>query len=83
MPDSILLCGGVAVNFLYVLTSWLEQSYKHNMDFIESINALQDMWRAEPYPQHETFTLRELRNRAGGAASHIPKLVFACHYSSY
>lgn len=56
-------------------SSWLDVPYKHNMDFIESINAQQDFWKAVPYPEHETFTLQEIHNRAGGVASRIPKRV--------
>lgn len=50
--------------------------YKHNLDFIDAINEVQRSWKAVPYPEHEKFTLQELHNRAGGAASRIPKWVF-------
>lgn len=50
----------------------LQKPYKHNMDFIDSINAVQKSWKATPYPAHEMYTLKELHFRAGGPASRIP-----------
>ncbi|XP_003968362.1 dipeptidyl peptidase 1 [Takifugu rubripes] len=50
----------------------LQVLYKHNVDFIETINKVQSSWKAVPYPELETFTREELFNRAGGFASRIP-----------
>ncbi|XP_068565618.1 dipeptidyl peptidase 1 [Cebidichthys violaceus] len=50
----------------------LQKPYKHNMDFIEAINSVQKSWKASPYREHETYTLKELHYRAGGPASRIP-----------
>ncbi|XP_071352792.1 dipeptidyl peptidase 1 [Trachinotus anak] len=50
----------------------LQKPYKHNLDFIDSINSVQSSWKAGPYPEHETYTLQELHYRAGGPASRIP-----------
>ncbi|TKS81148.1 Dipeptidyl peptidase 1 [Collichthys lucidus] len=50
----------------------LQKPYKHNMDFIDSINSVQKLWKAVAYPEHETYTLQELHYRAGGPASRIP-----------
>lgn len=50
----------------------LQKPYKHNMDFIDSINLVQQSWKATHYPEHETYTLQELFNRAGGSASRVP-----------
>uniref|UniRef100_A0A3Q4B9J1 Dipeptidyl peptidase 1 n=1 Tax=Mola mola TaxID=94237 RepID=A0A3Q4B9J1_MOLML len=49
--------------------------YKHNMDFIHTINLVQGSWKAIAYPEYEMYTLHELLKRAGGPASHIPKRV--------
>ncbi|KAG8002086.1 Metabotropic glutamate receptor 5 [Nibea albiflora] len=50
----------------------LQKPYKHNMDFIDSINSVQKSWKAVTYPEHEMYTLQELHYRAGGPASRIP-----------
>ncbi|XP_070826349.1 dipeptidyl peptidase 1 [Chaetodon trifascialis] len=50
----------------------LQKPYKNNLDYIDSLNSVQKSWRAVPYPEHETYTLQELRYRAGGPASRIP-----------
>lgn len=50
----------------------LQKPYKHNLDFIDSINSVQKSWKAVHYPEHETYTLQELHYRAGGPASRIP-----------
>lgn len=50
----------------------LQKPYKPNMDFIDSINSVQQSWTATHYPEHETYTLQELLNRAGGPASRVP-----------
>ncbi|XP_056139049.1 dipeptidyl peptidase 1 [Lampris incognitus] len=50
----------------------LERQYKHNPEFIESINAVQSSWKAVHYPEHELYTLKDLYFRAGGPASNIP-----------
>lgn len=82
-PFLLLLClleNWAPAAFVRCLTRWLQRPYKHNMGFIEKINAHQSMWKAEPYPEHEAFTLWEMHNRAGGAASRIPKWVFMSHH---
>ncbi|KAK6296478.1 hypothetical protein J4Q44_G00326200 [Coregonus suidteri] len=53
----------------------LHRSYKHNLDFIDSINAAQSSWKATSYSEHETYTLQQLMHRSGGPASHIPRRV--------
>lgn len=53
----------------------LDQPYKHNMDFINAINAAQSSWRAARYEEHEGLSLEELQRRAGGPASRIPRRV--------
>ncbi|XP_038548822.1 dipeptidyl peptidase 1 [Micropterus salmoides] len=53
----------------------LQKPYKHNLDFIDSINSVQKSWKAVHYPEHETYTLQELHYRAGGPASRIPMRV--------
>uniref|UniRef100_A0A8C2X3L9 Dipeptidyl peptidase 1 n=1 Tax=Cyclopterus lumpus TaxID=8103 RepID=A0A8C2X3L9_CYCLU len=53
----------------------LQKPYKHNLDFIDAINSIQTSWKAVAYPEHETYTLKELHNRAGGPASRIPMRV--------
>ncbi|XP_053177499.1 dipeptidyl peptidase 1 [Scomber japonicus] len=53
----------------------LQMPYKHNLDIIDAINSVQRSWKAVPYPEHETYTLQELHQRAGGPASRIPKRV--------
>lgn len=53
-------------------SKFLQRSYKHNLDFIDAINSVQSLWKAQPYPQHETYSLLELQYRAGGPASRIP-----------
>ncbi|XP_029373229.1 dipeptidyl peptidase 1 [Echeneis naucrates] len=50
----------------------LQRPYKHNMDFIDSINSIQSSWRAVHYPELDQYTLQELHYRAGGPASRIP-----------
>ncbi|XP_022050147.1 dipeptidyl peptidase 1 [Acanthochromis polyacanthus] len=56
-----------------VFNSWLlQRPYKHNLDFIASINSVQKSWKAMPYAEHEMYTLQELQYRAGGPASRIP-----------
>ncbi|XP_034023639.1 dipeptidyl peptidase 1 [Thalassophryne amazonica] len=57
----------------------LQWPYKHNMDFIDSINRVQSSWKAAPYPQHEQYTLKELQYRAGGPASRVPMRVRPAH----
>ncbi|CAL1570277.1 unnamed protein product [Knipowitschia caucasica] len=52
-----------------------ESSYKHNLDFIDAINSVQSLWKAQPYSEHETYSLLELHYRAGGPASRIPARV--------
>ncbi|XP_055752667.1 dipeptidyl peptidase 1-like [Salvelinus fontinalis] len=54
---------------------FLQRSYKHNLDFIDSINVAQSSWKATAYSEHETYTLQQLMHRAGGPASHIPRRV--------
>ncbi|XP_076832491.1 dipeptidyl peptidase 1 [Brachyhypopomus gauderio] len=51
------------------------QLYKHDMDFVERINLVQDSWRATAYSEHETFTIQELMQRAGGRGSRVPRRV--------
>ncbi|KAJ0063498.1 hypothetical protein NL108_002726, partial [Boleophthalmus pectinirostris] len=51
---------------------YLQSSYKHNLDFIDAINSVQSLWKAQPYLEHETYSLLELQYRAGGPASRIP-----------
>lgn len=53
----------------------LQNLYKHNLDFIDVINTVQDSWRAVAYPELEQYTLQELLYRAGGPASRIPMRV--------
>ncbi|XP_072317940.1 dipeptidyl peptidase 1 [Eucyclogobius newberryi] len=53
-------------------SKYLQSSYKHNLDFVDEINSVQSLWKAHPYPYHETFSRLELQNRAGGPASRIP-----------
>lgn len=50
----------------------LQRSYKHNVDFIDTINSVQSLWKAQVYPDHEAYSLLELQYRAGGPASRIP-----------
>lgn len=75
---SLLDVNWVTVIYHHVIhpTSLLQMPYKHNLDYIDAINKVQRSWKAVPYPEHEKFTLQELHNRAGGAASRIPKWVF-------
>ncbi|KAM3875464.1 dipeptidyl peptidase 1 [Diretmus argenteus] len=56
-----------------------QRPYKHNPDFINSINSVQSSWKAAPYPEHETYTLEDLHYRAGGPASRIPIRVRPTH----
>uniref|UniRef100_A0A8C9Y5W9 Cathepsin C n=1 Tax=Sander lucioperca TaxID=283035 RepID=A0A8C9Y5W9_SANLU len=61
------------IDYKPVFSSRLHQKpYKHNLDFIDSINSVQKSWKAAPYPEHEMYTLKELHYRAGGPASRIP-----------
>lgn len=55
--------------------SSLQMMFKHNMDFIDAINAAQSSWKAAPYREHEEYSLQEHMYRAGGPASHIPRRV--------
>lgn len=50
----------------------LQRLYKHNVDFIDAINSVQSLWKAQAYSDHETYSLLELQYRAGGPASRIP-----------
>lgn len=50
----------------------LQRLYKHNVDFIDAINSVQSLWKAQAYPDHEAYSLMELQYRAGGPASRIP-----------
>lgn len=52
-----------------------QKPYKHNLDFIHAINSVQSSWRAQAYPEHETYSVQELQYRAGGPASQIPRRV--------
>lgn len=62
-----------SVNYKPPLSSrLLQQPYKNNMAFIDSINSAQSSWKAVSYQEHETFTLQELQHRAGGPASRVP-----------
>lgn len=49
-----------------------QRLYKHNVDFIDAINSVQSLWKAQAYPGHEAYSLLELQYRAGGPASRIP-----------
>ncbi|XP_017538548.1 dipeptidyl peptidase 1 [Pygocentrus nattereri] len=51
------------------------QMYKYDLDFVERINSVQKSWRAAVYREHETFTIQQLMQRAGGRSSHIPQRV--------
>lgn len=50
----------------------IQRPYKHNMDFIDAINSVQSLWKAQAYPDHEEYSLLELHYRAGGPGSRIP-----------
>uniref|UniRef100_A0A8C6TXV0 Dipeptidyl peptidase 1 n=1 Tax=Neogobius melanostomus TaxID=47308 RepID=A0A8C6TXV0_9GOBI len=50
----------------------LQRSYKHNVDFIDAVNSVQSLWKAQAYSDHESYSLLELQYRAGGPASRIP-----------
>ncbi|XP_028321415.1 dipeptidyl peptidase 1 [Gouania willdenowi] len=51
---------------------FLQRQYKHNLDFINEINTVQNSWKAAAYAEHELYSLQELHYRAGGPASQIP-----------
>ncbi|XP_036416718.1 dipeptidyl peptidase 1 [Colossoma macropomum] len=51
------------------------QMYKYDLDFVERINSVQKSWRAAAYWEHETFTIQQLIQRAGGRSSHVPQRV--------
>ncbi|KAJ0022178.1 hypothetical protein NQD34_009668 [Periophthalmus magnuspinnatus] len=59
-------------NLPFFNSKYFRSAYKHNLDFIEAINSVQSLWKAHPYPEHETYSLLELQYRAGGPASRIP-----------
>ncbi|KAG5837097.1 dipeptidyl peptidase 1 [Anguilla anguilla] len=52
-----------------------QRPYKHNHDFVRTINAVQTSWKATAYSEHESFTIEELIRRAGGRDSRIPSRV--------
>ncbi|XP_071520204.1 dipeptidyl peptidase 1-like [Panulirus ornatus] len=45
--------------------------YKYNKEFIQSINAKQNSWWADIYPEYELMTMKDILRRAGGRASAI------------
>ncbi|KAL7825478.1 hypothetical protein AOLI_G00326850 [Acnodon oligacanthus] len=51
------------------------QMYKYDLDFVERVNSLQKSWRAAAYREHETFTIQQLIQRAGGRSSRVPQRV--------
>ncbi|XP_026867986.2 dipeptidyl peptidase 1 [Electrophorus electricus] len=65
----------IARPLLSLSQSLFLQLYKHDMDFVERINLVQDSWRATAYSEHETFTIQELMQRAGGRGSRVPRRV--------
>ncbi|KAL6471837.1 hypothetical protein MHYP_G00204870 [Metynnis hypsauchen] len=51
------------------------QMYKYDLDFVERINSVQKSWRAAAYREHETLTIQQLLQRAGGRSSRVPQRV--------
>lgn len=52
-------------------TEYKSGLYKYNKDFIRSINAAQNSWVADVYPEYEHMTMMDHLRRAGGRASKI------------
>lgn len=49
-----------------------QRPYKSNVNFVNTINAVQKSWTAKVYEEYEKFTLHDMIKRAGGLGSHIP-----------
>ncbi|XP_033121393.1 dipeptidyl peptidase 1-like [Anneissia japonica] len=43
--------------------------YRNNLEFVKKINSAQSSWTAGLYPEHEKYTLEQMKNRAGGSTS--------------
>ncbi|CAH8505216.1 unnamed protein product [Schistosoma turkestanicum] len=68
---------GVPDNFqnneLFSSKSSGQTLYRVSPSFVDRINAHQTSWRAEIYPKLLTYTLDQLRNRAGGIKSRVSR----------